>query len=157
MHDVACRVDRPVHELKGFAKAELDAGETHTVQLELDPSSFAFWSVQAGRWVVEAGEFEIRVGFSSRDIEATARITLPGDEPIPTLTPMSTIGEWLIHPTGGPVLMEAMKAAGAEGVPPELAAMAADMPICKLVSFGFGLSQEQLDGLLQAAAPPVSG
>ena len=102
VHDVACRVDRPVHELKGFAKAELDAGETHTVQLELDPSSFAFWSVQAGRWVVEAGEFEIRVGFSSRDIEATASITLPGDEPIPTLTPMSTIGEWLDPPDRRP-------------------------------------------------------
>ncbi|HEY5857862.1 MAG TPA: glycoside hydrolase family 3 C-terminal domain-containing protein [Aldersonia sp.] len=157
VHDVACRVDRPVHELKGFAKAELEPGETHTVQLELDPSSFAFWSVQASRWVVEAGEFEIRVGFSSREIEATARITLPGDEPIPTLNPMSTIAEWLAHPSGGPVLMEAMKAAGAAGVPPELVAMAADMPISKLVSFGFGLSQEQLDGLLEAAAARVSG
>ena len=36
--------------------------------LELDRRAFAFWDVDADDWTVEPGEFELRIGTSSRDI-----------------------------------------------------------------------------------------
>ena len=66
--DVTSEVARPVRELKGFAKVDWKPGETKQVELTLDQRAFSFWSVRWGRWAVEAGEFEIGVGTSSRDL-----------------------------------------------------------------------------------------
>ena len=44
-----------MRELKGFAKVSLAAGSSKSVSIELDQRAFAFWSVQHGRWAVEAG------------------------------------------------------------------------------------------------------
>ena len=49
-------------------KVFLKPGETKTVTLELDKSSFAFFSEQQGNWVAEPGEFELLIGRSSREI-----------------------------------------------------------------------------------------
>ena len=67
------RVARPLRELKGFQKVALQAGETTTVTIELDRRAFAYWSPAHDAWQVQAGEFEIAVGSSSRDIRSTAR------------------------------------------------------------------------------------
>ena len=61
-------VTRPVQELKAFAKVWLDPGGAGEATLELDRRAFAFWDVSAGDWVVEAGDFELRLGTSSRAI-----------------------------------------------------------------------------------------
>ncbi|GIJ44347.1 glycosyl hydrolase [Virgisporangium aliadipatigenens] len=68
---------RPAQELKAFRKVTLDPGRTETVRLRLDRRAFAYWVPGTG-WTVEAGTFEIRAGASSRDIRATATITLDG-------------------------------------------------------------------------------
>jgi beta-glucosidase len=52
--------------LKGFARVELKPGEKKTVQVELPWSSFQIVNA-LGETVVEAGEFEIQAGPSSRD------------------------------------------------------------------------------------------
>ena len=57
---------RPVKELKGFVKIELQPGETRTVSLDLTPESLAFYDVNM-KYVVEPGKFAILVGTSSRD------------------------------------------------------------------------------------------
>ena len=80
-------VARPPQELKAFAKVWLDPGETRDVVLALDDRAFAFWDVDAHEWTVEPGEFELRIGTSSRDIRAhrahdRARVTAGA----PTLT-----------------------------------------------------------------------
>jgi len=75
---VAARVFRPAHELKAFTKVYLEAGATTTVQLTLDARAFAFYDVASAQWLVEAGEFEIQVGSSSRDIRGRAVVTLVG-------------------------------------------------------------------------------
>ncbi len=72
VHDVESRLARPPQELKGFARVFLRRGETKTVAIKLDRRSFACWDPDSQAWVVEPGEFEIRVGGSSRDIRATA-------------------------------------------------------------------------------------
>lgn len=59
---------RPQKELKGFAKLTLQPGEEQEITLQLGPRAFAFYDPASRAWVVEAGDFEILVGASSRDI-----------------------------------------------------------------------------------------
>jgi beta-glucosidase len=68
VHDAEAAVERPEQELKAFAKVALEPGESATVTLQLDRRAFAFWDPVVDDWVVEPGEFEVRVGTSSRDI-----------------------------------------------------------------------------------------
>jgi beta-glucosidase len=76
VHDVIASVERPSQELKAFAKLWLDPGEGQDVALELGPRAFAFWDDERRDWMVEPGEFELRLGWSSRDIQRRLRITL---------------------------------------------------------------------------------
>lgn len=62
------RVERPVRELKGFARVALDPNETKEVTMEVDPESLAFYDADAGRWEIEKTLYEVQVGASSRDI-----------------------------------------------------------------------------------------
>lgn len=71
VHDRESSVIRPDQELKGFHKVELAPGEAKTITFELDHRSFAYYDIELKDWVVESGEFEIRIGKSSRDIELT--------------------------------------------------------------------------------------
>ena len=48
-------VARPKHELKGFTKVFLKAGESKTVTIDLDERAFAYWSEKYNDWHVEAG------------------------------------------------------------------------------------------------------
>jgi beta-glucosidase len=69
-------VDRPLRELKGFARVELAPGESKTVSIGLDARSFAYWSESKKGWQVAPGEYRIRVGASSRDLRLAATIRL---------------------------------------------------------------------------------
>ncbi len=70
------RLMRPEKELKAFAKVSLEPGETKTVTLALNRESLAYYDDGEQGWVAEVGEFEVLVGRSSRDIQASARFTL---------------------------------------------------------------------------------
>ncbi len=59
---------RPEQELHAFHKVALEAGESRALTIELDRETFAFYNVEAGDWTTAPGEYEIRVGASSRDI-----------------------------------------------------------------------------------------
>jgi len=76
VHDAAASVARPPAELKAFAKVRLDPGETGEAVLELNRRAFAFWDVAAGTWTVEPGDFELRVGTSSRAIANRVALTV---------------------------------------------------------------------------------
>ena len=68
IRDLVSSVTRPVKELKGFQKIELQPGETRTVALDITSESLAFYDIHMD-YVVEPGEFEIMVGNSSRDCD----------------------------------------------------------------------------------------
>ncbi|HEY2480759.1 MAG TPA: glycoside hydrolase family 3 C-terminal domain-containing protein [Caulobacteraceae bacterium] len=70
-------VERPVKELKGFAKVELGPAESRRVRLKLQPRDFSFWDPERGAWVAEAGSYDLLIGGSAADIElqATVRLT----------------------------------------------------------------------------------
>ena len=145
--DVDASVARPVRELKGAVKVWLAPGEHRRVTITLDERAFAFWSVQLGRWAVEAGDFAIAVGSSSRDLAATDTITLDAPSIAGPLTSMSTLHEWLADPQGRELL------ARAAGDGPlhddELIAMIGAMPMDTLAVFpDAGFTKRMLDGWL---------
>ena len=72
------KVFRPVKELKGFAKVQLEAGESKTVTIPLDDKAFRYWNVKTDRWEVEGGSYQLLVGASSADIRLTATVTVAG-------------------------------------------------------------------------------
>jgi len=53
----------------------LDPGEARDVTLLVEDRAFAFWDVDAHAWTVEPGEFELRVGTSSRDIRHRVKVS----------------------------------------------------------------------------------
>jgi len=65
------QVLRPSKELKGFLKVALKPGETKKVSIALNGRSFAYYAPEKKGWVVEAGEYGILVGSSSRDLRLT--------------------------------------------------------------------------------------
>jgi beta-glucosidase len=70
-------VPRPAKELKGFAKINLQPGESRNVVLPLDMRSFAYYDVASKRWRAEAGTYQILVGESTEQIALKGAVTLP--------------------------------------------------------------------------------
>jgi beta-glucosidase len=68
VHDMESSVFRPKQELKDFKKILLAPGETEKVRFNLKADAFSFYDIGSCGWIVENGEYEIRVGSSSRDI-----------------------------------------------------------------------------------------
>jgi beta-glucosidase len=66
IRDKVSSVTRPVKELKGFQRIRLEPGQTKTIVLDITPEHLAFYNIDM-EYVVEAGEFEIMIGSSSRD------------------------------------------------------------------------------------------
>lgn len=69
---------RPARELKGFVRITLAPKEKKRAEITLSDRSFALWSTKHNDWVVEAGEYEILVGASSRDIRLHGTVTRKG-------------------------------------------------------------------------------
>jgi beta-glucosidase len=104
--DPQATVFRPEQELRAFGQITLEPGESGPVTLTLDARAFAFWHTTARNWVVEGGEFGLRVGASSRDIRLTSTVTLTGQGYQEPLTAESSVDSWLEHPATGPWLRE---------------------------------------------------
>ena len=101
VHDRAASLPRPPKELKGFAKVELQPGETKTVTIPLDFRAFAFYHPGYGQWITEDGEFDILVGASAADIRGVETVTLQSTLDLPSLlTPMATPRQWLADKRG---------------------------------------------------------
>ena len=63
-------------QLKGFVKTVvLAAGASQTVSFPLKPRDLSIWDVSAHSWQAQSGEFEVGVGGSSSNIQATASFT----------------------------------------------------------------------------------
>ncbi|MEU8230635.1 glycoside hydrolase family 3 C-terminal domain-containing protein [Actinoplanes sp. NPDC048967] len=104
--DPQASVYRPEQELRAFTQVALGPGESAPVTLTLGARAFAFWHEAARSWVVEGGEFGVRVGASSRDIRLTGTVTLAGQGYAVPLTAESTVDVWLAHPAAGSWLRE---------------------------------------------------
>jgi beta-glucosidase len=74
--DTHSNVPRPPKELKGFAKVELQPGETKHVTVELNRRSLSYYDVDEKAWRAEPGMFDVLVGRSSTMIELRGKLTL---------------------------------------------------------------------------------
>lgn len=90
--EVSPLVNRPVKELKGFAKQYLAPGETKQYIIPLNARAFAWYSAENDNWMVNNATFIISVGASSADIRLTDSITMPAStlsvsQSVPVLAP----------------------------------------------------------------------
>jgi beta-glucosidase len=164
VHDHKSGLVRPPKELKGFAKVELNPGETKTVTLVLDFRSFAYYHPRYQQWITEDGEFDILIGASSADIRCEQTVTLQSTLDLPSLLKReSTLRDWMEDQRGKRVLTPLIQQIStqlrtifsgdehlAEAMDPMGFAM--DMPLTDLLHF-FGSAQftspeATVDGLL---------
>lgn len=64
LQDVVSSVTRPAQELRGFQRVTLEPGQTRTVTFRVGQQDLGFYDRQM-KWVVEPGEFRVRVSNSS--------------------------------------------------------------------------------------------
>jgi beta-glucosidase len=111
VHDQMAGLRRPKKELKGFAKVELQPGETKTVSIPLDFRAFAYYHPGYKQWITEDGEFHLLIGASATDIRHTLTVTLQSTLRLPSIIDKeSTLREWMADPRGkavvGPLFMQ---------------------------------------------------
>jgi beta-glucosidase len=70
------KIERPVKELKGFGKVDLQPGETKTITVKLNRRAFSYYDVAKKGWAATPGDFGILVGSSSAKIELNGKVTL---------------------------------------------------------------------------------
>ncbi len=91
--DLVASVTRPLAQLLGFARVELEAGETATVRMTVPTTRLAFTDRQLQR-VVEPGAVEVFVGRSCLERIAESRVQLVGEvHPVGTESPRWTATE----------------------------------------------------------------
>ncbi|TVZ02700.1 beta-glucosidase [Trebonia kvetii] len=152
-------VTRARRELKAFASVDIEAGQTVEVTLTVARDDLAYWDIRLDRWVVEGGEYHCHVGASSRDLRATAVVTVAGDEIRIPLTADSTLGEWLEDPRGAQAIGQVFGGLAGEDSP--MAAFFADptmmmflraTPLSRMGNFqGSPLTPETIAKLVAAA------
>ena len=65
--------------LRGFARVDLKPGESKRVSVAIPLDLFARWRGEKdGAWVVEPGEYEVRVGASAWDVKARLAVRIGG-------------------------------------------------------------------------------
>jgi beta-glucosidase len=136
VRDAESSIDRPVRELRAFAKVGLAPGQSAPVEFELRADDLSFFSPVHGRWVLEAGDFEIGVGASSRDLRLTATVTVDAPSLARPLGAESTLGEWLAHPVGGPLLLQAISEGPGSSMAgdPAILRMIESLPLTRLIA-----------------------
>jgi beta-glucosidase len=160
--DPQATVGRPPLELRAFEKVALWAGQTTRVEFRLNERDFSFWSLAAGRWIIETGVFDLAVGASSRDIRLTERVEIAGHPQRTTLDGMATLEEWLNDPDGAAALRREV-GVGSAGQPngilgnPALLRVIGNFPISSLAAFpGSGITYAIVQKLAGGVPKPRS-
>ena len=74
--DVKSSVKRPIKELAGFKRVNLNKGESQVVTFEVSKDELMFWDVNRKEWVFEKGAYEFMLGASSQDIRLRKSISI---------------------------------------------------------------------------------
>lgn len=159
---------RPVRELRGFEKVELEPGETKRVTFTVDMRAFAYWNTEIHDWFVESGSYGIMIGKNVQDILLEEVVLVQGTKTIPKVYSMNTcLGELFRDEKAQSVMGAFMAGMGQNTEAQEMqkqqeedtsgavnqemmAAMLEEMPIRQLLSFVPGVEREMLEQLLAA-------
>ncbi|MFF9764675.1 glycoside hydrolase family 3 C-terminal domain-containing protein, partial [Streptomyces caelestis] len=79
LHDPVASVVQPVQRLVGYARVELEPGESRRLRVTV-PADVASFTGRDGHRIVESGDLELRLAASSTDARLTATVTLTGPE-----------------------------------------------------------------------------
>ena len=145
VHDQASTLTRPSKELKGFAKVQLEPGETKTVSIPLNFRAFAFYHPGYHQWITEDGQFDILVAASSTDIRGQATLTLQSTCSLRSLlNEESTVRDWMNDPRGrqviGPLYQQVAEGMGqmlgGDGsIGMDVSGFVMEMPLLSLLEF----------------------
>ena len=72
------KVERPLKELKAFARVALRPGETKRVTLTLPAKRLSYWDVKSKRFAVEPDRIRLMVGGSSADVRLSRELSVLG-------------------------------------------------------------------------------
>lgn len=75
LRDELTSVARPLTELKGFQRINLKAGESKEISFEINPEMLSMLDINLKK-IVEAGDFRIMIGASSKDIRLRGILTV---------------------------------------------------------------------------------
>ena len=75
--------NRPVKELRNFAKVKLVPGETKTVTFTLGFRAWAYYNETIHDWYAPSGDYKILIGASSRDIKEAKKVSVLSTVTIP--------------------------------------------------------------------------
>lgn len=75
--------NRPVKELRNFAKVKLAPGETKTVTFTLGFRAWAYYNETIHDWYAPSGDYKILIGASSRDIKEAKKVSVLSTVTIP--------------------------------------------------------------------------
>ena len=117
--DPVSSVFRPVRELKGFEKVELQPGESKEVTFTLGKRAFAYWNTQLHDWYVESGDFTIEIGQSSRRIEVSAVVQVETTAQLPRHYTMDSIVMDLLADPKAAALIQPMMRSIMSGLNPD--------------------------------------
>ena len=150
--------ERPVKELKGFAKVHLLPGEEKTVSMEISARNLSYYEERLGDWYAPSGTYRILIGHASDDIRLHADVVFETKKKLPLRVDFTTtFGELLDHTKTAPVITEllaplAAAAASAEGMSDEYKKLGEqvirEMPLKSLLGQMPGEQVEQLIGQL---------
>jgi len=160
VRDVESSVIRPLKELKGFEKVELQPGEEKKVTFALDKRSFAYYNVDIKDWYVESGDFEILIGKSSKEIVLRKTINVQSTVNLrKKFHRNSTVGDSMNDPKGKMIIEKTMQQfKRQDGMSFDLSQMENSemgkalmryMPLRGLINFSSGVfSEEMLENLI---------
>ncbi|MCB4798086.1 beta-glucosidase [Neotamlana laminarinivorans] len=70
------KIERPLKELKGFAKVNLEKGAKQSVSITVDVSKLKYYNESKSDWDFETGEYQIYVGNASNNISKALKVTI---------------------------------------------------------------------------------
>ena len=156
---------RPVRELKGFQKVELQPGESKEVSFTLGKRAFAYWNTEIHDWFVETGDFSVEAGDSVANLPLKATVKVESTVELPRHYDLDSIYmDILADPKGqavfGPFIKQAFAAFGSEqegiseaageAISEDMGmAMLNYMPIRGALSFGGGVPEDVMEDLLR--------
>lgn len=139
------RVEKPVKELRDFAKLSLEPGQSKTVEFRLPRRAFSYYNVAKQQWKADNGEYVIMVGSSSRDIRLTQSFQLTiGTNLLGEVTDETYVGD--LWRNTDPRVQTAMEESGLKkALQPLMAdkqwkAITANMPLRSLTATGVAQS-----------------
>jgi beta-glucosidase len=76
VHDVNASIKVPINQLKRFQRITLAPGENKTLTFKIPASEFSFYDTRTNDLKIDAGQWEIQVGSSSKDIRLKKTFTI---------------------------------------------------------------------------------